>query len=139
MELHSSSSFSLMAKRLHSLAKELAWIVKLCSSILGCSIMVAITSSVRLSFLCVPASLVRSARKCRLPVYCMYGCTYAQFHSQPCVCVCLQQRELYILAVIIELLFTVTIIVWGDHVPAEEPMTSKLQAYNSNDTALVHT
>ena len=74
MEFH-SSSISLMAKRSHSFAKELAWVVKLSSSILviflrasavsllpvalGHSIMVAITSSVSLRFLCVPVSLVR--------------------------------------------------------------------------------
>ena len=81
MELHSSSSFSLMAKRSRFFAKELTWVVRLSSSILaillrasaasllpaalGCSIMVAITSSVGLSFLCVSVSLVcwRFARK----------------------------------------------------------------------------
>ena len=81
MELHSLSSFSLIVKRLCSFAKELAWVVRLSSSIfaillwasaasllpvaLGCSNMVAITSSVGLSFLCVPVSLAcwRSARK----------------------------------------------------------------------------
>ena len=81
VELHSSSSFSLIAKRSRFFAKELAWVVRLSSSIfaillqasaasllpvaLGCSNMVVITSSVGLSFLCVRVSLVcwRSARK----------------------------------------------------------------------------
>ena len=80
VELHSSSSFSLIAKRSCSFAKELAWVVKISSSVLaillwasapsflpaelGCSIMFAITSS-RLELLvcaCVPVWW-RSARK----------------------------------------------------------------------------
>ena len=63
-----------------------------------------------------------------VPVYCMYGCMalhMLSFCSQPCVCAYSNMSCTYVHAVIIELLFTVTIVIRGDHLPAEEPMTSQ--------------